>query len=107
VVELEIVLERFGLVDSTTPYQIVEDGANLLSEQGLQQRLSRDAQVLSHVSEDGTQCADPQRLVTGNRDVMLAAPSGGQAHMTAGLARYLIAIAPKQDSQFFATEVAW
>jgi hypothetical protein len=78
-----------------------------LAEQGLQQRLSRDVQVLGHVSEDSAQCADPQRLVMGNRDVVLAASSGGQAHMAAGLARYLIGVTPKQDSQFFTTEVAW
>ncbi len=34
VVELEMVLERFGIVNSTIPNQIVEDEASLLSEQG-------------------------------------------------------------------------
>jgi hypothetical protein len=43
----------------------------------------------------------------GDRDVVLATTSGRQTHMTAGLARYLIAVAPKQGSQFLATEVAW
>ena len=80
--------------------------ASLLSEWVFKQRLSRNVQLLGRVSEDCIQC-DPQRLVMGNRHVVLAASSGGQAHVAAGLARTLIAVAPKQESQSFAIEVAW
>jgi hypothetical protein len=39
-------------------------GTHLLAEQRFHQRWFRDAQVLSDVTEDSTQCADPQRIVT-------------------------------------------
>jgi ADP-heptose:LPS heptosyltransferase len=45
--------------------------------------------------------------VTGNRDMVLASLSSSQAHVAAGLACYLVAIAPKQDGQFPTTEVPW
>lgn len=70
-------------------------------------RLSRDVQVLGHVSQNSSQCADPERLVTGNRDMVLASLIGSQAHVAASLACYFVAIAPKQDGQFLTTEVAW
>ena len=53
-------------------------GDRLRAEQCIN-RWPRDAQRLSDVAEDGTQCADPQRTVTRNRDVMLALLHGGQA----------------------------
>jgi hypothetical protein len=80
---------------------------SLLTEQGLQQHFPGHIQVLSHVSENGTQRANPQRLVTRNGNVVLAALSRRQAHMATSLPRYFIAVALKQNSQFFATEVAW
>ena len=61
--------------------------------------------MLSYVSEDSIQCADPERLVTGNRDVVFASLSGSQAHVAAGLACCLLAIAPKQDGQFLTTQI--
>ena len=79
-------------------------GVRLFSEQRRQQRLSRDVQVLSYVSEDSIQCADPERLVTGNRDTVLASLSGSQAHVAAGLPCYFVAIAPKQDGRFLTTQ---
>ena len=44
----------------------MELGTHLLAEQSFHQRWFRDAQVLSNIAEDSTQCADPQRSMAWN-----------------------------------------
>lgn len=50
---------RFSMSASFSMSKTSWSSTSLLSEQGLQQCLSRDVQVLGHVSEDSAQGADP------------------------------------------------
>lgn len=59
--------------------------------------------MLSHVSKDCTQCAHAQGFVTRYGDVVLAALLRGQAKVAAGLACYLVAVAPEQDGKLLAS----
>ena len=53
------------------------------------------------------QCAHAEFLVRGDSDMMLSSlKHGGQAHVTSGLARDLVAVRPKQGSELLPIQVA-
>ena len=59
--------------------------ATVLSKQPLQQRFPRQAMMRRHAIQNRCQCANPQRVVVGNGDVMLAVGLAGQPDMASRL----------------------
>ena len=60
-------------------------------EKPLRELVSRHIQVRRHVTEDASQRTDAQRVVRGDRHVVLAALAGGEPHVAAGLPRDALA----------------
>ena len=63
----------------------------LSAEEAFDQRLSAQAEVLSDVTEDAGQRANPEGRVPRNSDMMFTAFESGQPNMAAGLAGHPVA----------------
>ncbi len=60
-------------------------------EQPLNQFLATDFKMRGHATKNPSQCSHSERVVIGNRDMMLAAFPGRQPQVTAGLPRDFVA----------------
>jgi hypothetical protein len=78
--EIGIPPHKLAWAQSKTPGELVLYACLVLDSAPRRRKAQADI-----ASQDGTQCADPQRTVAQNRDVMLAFLRCGQAHMTACL----------------------
>ena len=76
-----------------------------LAEQTLDELLSRNFKMSRDCGEHGRERSDPQRVVVGDRDVMLAVFERGQTDMAAALAGDAIAEPLERPRQVAAGEV--
>lgn len=79
---------------------------SLLAEEFSDEVFAGDAEMHGHLREDGGQCADAQRSVIRNGDVVLAALGRGQAEMAPCLSRHLIIELGKGLDQIRPGEIA-
>ena len=71
------------------------EGRLVSTEKPLNQFVTADFKMRSHVIKNSGQCSHFQRIVIGNRDMMLAALSGRQPQMAARLPCDFVAQAPQ------------
>src|SRR5256885_6205410 len=63
--------------------------------------------MASHIAENTGQRSNFDRIMIGNRDVVLSAFAGGQAQMAAALPRDRIAQISQRPRQFSAGKISW
>ena len=77
------------------------------TEESLDQLIAAKLEVSGHFANNSRQGADFDRIVIGNRDVMLSPFNDGQAQMAAGLTRDLVTEAAQGFRDIRAREVSW